>query len=43
MVYFEFQKTLEKNDQPPGEVSATFGQEDGGIYEHNLPTEMDNE
>lgn len=42
MVYFEFQNTLEKNDQPPGEVSATFGQKDGRIYEHKLPTEMDN-
>lgn len=39
---FRVQKTLEKNDQPPGEVPATIGQEGGRIYEHKLSAEMDN-
>jgi hypothetical protein len=40
MVFFEFQKTLEKNYQSPGEISATFSQEDGRIYELQLVPEM---
>jgi hypothetical protein len=42
MVHFEFQKTLEKDDQAPGEMSATFGKYDERIYEHQLRAEIDN-